>query len=276
MSFKCESLGSELNQVKARLEECVSMVKNWMTSNLLKLNDKKTEMLIVHSSKLSHCIPENTNIRVGSSSVGTAESVRNLGTMFDCNFTMEKNINRVIKTSFGNIKKIYKMRKYITIDATKLLAINLILSHLDYTNSLYQGLPKSCIKRLQRVQNAAARMVFNVSRDSDASELIAKLHWLPVNRRIEYKVLVLIYKAITGQAPKYISNMLIPYRPPRPLRSEEQRKLVPGKGINVRISRRRFSCAGPELWNALPLQIRLAQTVSSFKKQLKTHLFRLQ
>jgi len=199
-------------------------VKNWTTLNLLKLNFKKAEMLIVHSSKLSQCIPEIMNIKVGSSSLGAVESVRNVGTTFDCNFTTEKNINRVIKTSFGNIKK---MRKYATTDATKLLAINLVLSHLDYTNSLYQGLLKSCIKRLQQVQNATIRMVFNVSRDS---ELIGKLHWLPVNIRIEYKVLVLIYNAITGQAPKYVFDMLISYRPLRPLRLEEQKMLVLGKG----------------------------------------------
>ena len=104
--------------------------------------------------------------------------------------------------------------------------------------------------------------------------VLQKLHWLPVKSRIIYKILLLIYKALNGLAPSYLSELLDTYRPSRNLRSSGKLFLTTKKTNTVNYGDRAFSVCAPKLWNNLPLHIRQAKSLSSFKSQLKTHLFK--
>ena len=111
--------------------------------------------------------------------------------------------------------------------------------------------------------------------------VLKELHWLPVNRRIEYKILLFTYKSLIGEAPPYISELVVPYAPPRQLRSEDQKLLeYTFKWSRVRHGKRSFAAAAPELWNAVPVTKRIefanCKTVNSFKSKLKTFLFQLE
>ncbi len=86
-----------------------------------------------------------------------------------------------------------------------------ITSCLDYCNSLYCGLPQTAISCLRVVQNAAARLLTGTKKRDHISQILASLHWLPVKFRIDFKIAVFVYKALSGLAPKYI--LLIPYSP---------------------------------------------------------------
>jgi hypothetical protein len=114
------------------------------------------------------------------------------------------------------------------------------------------GLPKYLTKRLQHVQNAAARLVSLSSKFEHIKPILAELHWLPVEHRIQFKILLITYKALHDQAPGYIKELLVRYEPTHNLRSSKK-NLLQKPIFNLKYySRRAFSKAAPELWNGLP------------------------
>ena len=137
------------------------------------------------------------------------------------------------------------------------------------------GLPFSTIQPLQRVQNSAARLILKKKKSDHISPILSSLHWLPVSQRIEFKFLVLVFKVVRNLAPSYLTDLLSQYMPSRSLRSSSDSSLltIPRPLRLKSIDSRAFSVAGPTLWNHLPPALRQAKSLSSFKSQLKTHLF---
>ncbi|KAG5845395.1 hypothetical protein ANANG_G00138520 [Anguilla anguilla] len=148
----------------------------------------------------------------------------------------------------------------------------MILSRLDYCNSLLAGLPASATRPLQLIQNAAARLVYNLPRDSHVTPLLISLHWLPVQARIRFKTLVLAFQAVKGSAPGYLQKMIRPYKPARSLRSATTGRLIPPP-TRAATRSRLFAVLAPRWWNDLPVEVRTAECLSTFKRKLKTHLF---
>ena len=173
------------------------------------------------------------------------------------------------------LRRIAKIRSYLSVDSVNKLCIALILSRLDYCNSLLADLPDKLMYKLQRIQNHAARLVLRKTRRSNASELLRTLHWLPVRARIEYKISIICFQIVTLNCmPSYLSDLVCHYTPSRTLRSQDENLLsVPRFSLNF-FGKRSFSVFGPITWNSLPSTLRQIQSLATFKKQLKTHLFR--
>ena len=148
-----------------------------------------------------------------------------------------------------------------------------VSSRLDYCNSLFTCLNKASLDRLQLIQNSAARLLTRSNRRCHITPVLASLHWLPIAFRVQFKVLVITYRAMNGQAPPYISDMLEWYVPSRTLRSANQGLLDTPHTNYVTKGDRAFQAVAPNLWNALPKDLRFAASVGIFKNHLKTLLF---
>ena len=147
---------------------------------------------------------------------------------------------------------------------------------MDRCNGLLAGAPSCLLDGLQSVLNAAARLICNRRKYDHVTPLLRDvLHWLPVPFRIEFKLCLLVYRALNGAAPEYLRDFCTTtHSTASGLRLRSQTK------IDLRVRRMRtlfgdraFSAAGPRCWNSLPPAIRLADSVESFKSKLKTHLF---
>ena len=152
-----------------------------------------------------------------------------------------------------------------------------ITYRLDSCNSLLVGLCQEQIAKLQRVHNAAAKLVAGAKKFDHVTPILMELHWLPISYRIRFKILVLTFKCLHGAAPLYLSELVVSYVPQRCLRSAEQHLLVESapKCSRVKLGDRAFARVAPKLWNGLPFDIRACQCFTTFKRLLKTHLFKL-
>ena len=247
-----------------------------MKGNKLKMNEEKTDLLCVgKSDKLKVVFDEiRDGLEVSGQSVHFSESVRSLGIILDCSITMEAHVRHLCQILYLQLRRIGKIRHLLSVDATNKLCVSFILSRLDYCNALFSHLPEKQMHKLQRIQNCAARLVLRQAKHCSAKALLRTLHWLPVRARVEYKLATLSFKCLSSSAPLYLSQLLSPYIPSRTLRSQTAHLLtVPSFNLQT-FGKKSFSVAAPELWNSLPLSLRKTDSLATFKKHLKTHLFK--
>ena len=152
----------------------------------------------------------------------------------------------------------------------------LVVSKVDYCNSLLNGLPARQLDRLQSILNAAARMIFCARKHDHITPLLHELHWLKVKERIQFKLCVLTHRCLHGTAPVYLAEVL--YRTTdvearRRLRSADSTLLLVPTTRRTTLGDRAFSVAGPRAWNGLPRELRETESLSVFRRKLKTHFF---
>ena len=272
LGFKPISSTSKANAT-SKLEACIEDIRKWMAENLLKLNEDKTEVLLI--TPREH--PEGLSLNVGGFDIKPSETPpRNLGVLFDSAMCMDDQINKLCKALNYKIYSIGKIRRYLDKSTTATLVNCLVTSKLDYCNSLLYGVHDYQIDRLQRCHNNAARVITLSRKYDHITPMLYQLHWLPVKYRIIYKVLVTAHKSLNDHGPVYLKDLLEWYQPPRVLRSGKEFLLRLPSWRLKSIGARRFGFAAPYLWNnVLNIELRSESSVEKFKSDLKTHLFRL-
>jgi len=269
----CTSPIDSTKETLSLMEACVKDIRSWMVQNKLKINDDKTEFLILSSPRTS--VDRNTNLTIGTSEITQSKSCRNLGVMFDSHIKMDVHINSVCRSTHFHLRNIGAIRHHLTDSAAAQLVHALVTSRLDYCNSLLYGLPDTMIYRLQRIQNIACRIVCRAPKETHVTPLLKDLHWLQIRDRITFKILLLAYRALNNLAPEYISELIHLHQPVKDLRSGNLLQLaVPTTRLKT-FGDRSFEAAAPKEWNKLPIDIKLSSSIVAFKSNVKTHLFRL-
>ena len=257
------------------MEACLEDMSTWMAEHHLKLNAEKTEFLVMGTKAQTKKIQEPLVITIGDESITASEKARNIGAVMDNELNMIAHVNNVSKSCYVHLRNIGRIRPNLTEDAAATLVHSFIASKLDNLNSLLYGIPDKTIKKLQLIQNNAARIVTRSRKYDHITPILKRLHWLPVSSRIQYKICMLTFKCLHGKAPMYLAEMLTPYRPTRALRSQGQNRLLEKPGRLKTVGDRSFRTAAPKLWNGLPPALRMCDDLDAFKRDLKTHLFRI-
>ena len=249
-------------------------VSNWMTQNFLKLNHNKTEATLIATpamlKKLKH-----SQLSIPGFFTTTTSEVKNLGVIIDSTLSFDSHIQNITETAFFHLKNISKLRPSLNPTTAETLIHAFISSRSDYCNALLFGVSVKSLNRLQYVLNSAARVLTRTRPWQHITPILHQLHWLPVQCRIQFKIILLAFKAQHNLAPSYLSNLLTPYQPTRTLRSTEAHLLSTPSAHLRTMGDRAFSVAGPKLWTSLPLALRQCTSLSTFKSLLKTHLFTL-
>ena len=258
-----------------RLVRCVEDINVWMARNRLKMNCDKTQLIWLGTGQQLRKITIH-DLKLMSDRIPFVASVNNLGFHLDNELTMARHIDAVCRSGFFQLRQLRTVRSSFTADCLKTLVHAFVSSRLDYCNSLLSGVSGIQLKRLQSVQNAAARLISSTRKFDHISPVLHDLHWLPVAKRITYKLAMLVHKCLNGQVPSYLADVCIPVDSlpgRRQLRSAVSGQLFVPR-TNTNIGKRRFDVSGPVAWNSLPATLRIPDmSPSAFGGALKKHLF---
>ena len=162
--------------------------------------------------------------------------------------------------------------------STEILVHAFITSRLDNGNALLYGtnfrVLVSQASACSKCGSSAYYICTRTKKQEHITSVLVSLHWLPIKQRIHYKLLLLAYRVIHGHGPSYLAKLLKPHEPSRQLRSADKNLLVVPRSKSSSYGDQAFSCAVPRLWNALPDTMRKIPTEYTFKKCLKTMLFK--
>ena len=267
-SFSINDLSSSVTSVS----ECIEDIKTWMKSNLLMLNDSKTEVVLLGTKQQLGKL-DNLAISVGNANIIPCSRVKNLGVIFDNNMTMEDSVNNICKTAYFYIRLLGKLRKFLDKETSAMITHAFVTSRLDYCNSLLYGISSSLSAKLPRILDTAARIVTRTKIGDHITPVLKSLHWLPVVQRCAFRTALLTFKVIHGLAPSYLRELIRYRSTSRDLRSINDVMLDVPKSKSC-IGSRAFVFSAPKLWNSLPYDVRTCVSLTTFKSKLKTFLFR--
>ena len=274
LSFRPDDQASQ-DVAVAAMEACIRDIRLWMLQDKLKVNDAKTEFLRTYryqapAEKSWHRLPKDRWLSYYTQQRCGQESGKLVWWDIFYAVPCQQNMS-------SYLHNLSRVRKYLDKKTSECLVHAFITSRLDYCNSLLYGLPDRLISKLQRVQNAAARLVYKAPRFCYTSPILEELHWLPKRDRIKFKVILTTFKAIKGAAPKYLQELIsFKGNSSYGLRSNDSFLLAqPRQRTLTTLGDRTFAVAALTLWNCLPVELRNPNiSIESFKVKLKTHLFR--
>ena len=266
-----------IDEAKHRLSLLLSDIKTWMARRKLKLNNGKTEIMVVKGNLRNVPAADFGVMNFGDTQLQPRESAKNLGVVLDSSLSFRPHIDSIVKTCNFHIRNLYMIKNFVNKKSLIALIHSLIISKVDYCNSLFIGLPNITLKKVQSVLNRAARLIFNLPPRVPTTSSLIGLHWLPVKARVEFKICLITYKALKFDQPTYIRELLTfsSHEFTLGLRSaDDPYHLCEPRAVGERgFADRSFSYTAPRLYNKLPIAIKQIESLNSFKSHLKTFLF---
>jgi hypothetical protein len=189
---------------------------------------------------------------------------------------MTQHISSVARACYFHLRRIRQVKRCLNEPCLRILTQALVISRLDYCNSVLSGLPSSTLQPLSSVLHNAARLIKGLGPRDHITPTLQQLHWLPIHARITFKISLLMYHVQSGTSPSYMASMVTPcsISNTRGLRSSVRGDFTVLR-TNRKFGNRSFSVSGPKAWNSLPTSVRQCTSVAQFKSKLKTHLFSL-
>ena len=251
--------------IRRTIPHCLDLIANWMKKHFLKLNPSKSQVIVFYPKSNSTQVVFDHLMLSDGSYIKISDKVHNLGALTDSTLSFSPHITSIISQGYRLIRGIAGVRKYLSVDHLKTLVHSIIVAKVDHCNSLFYGISSYDSNRLQKFQNSCARLIYGKKKYDHVSGILKELHWLPAEARTYFKILCCVWKCLHGLAPSYLTELIIISRP---------------HTLTLRVPRsqsrsgdRAFSRAGPRLWNALPTDIRLIESLDRFKGQVKHLLF---
>src|SRR6266496_2261474 len=277
-----KSLGDSPEFSRTRLLDCVLAVEHWFLLNDLLLNSSKSEVITFGSAFQINKLLAAPSYSIASTNISPVTHIKIVGVTLDDKLNFDRYVSATCSACSFQLRALRHIRPLIDESTANAFACISISTRLDYCNSLLSGVSVHNISRLQRIQNIAVRVVCNAPRRHSATDLLKKLHWLPVTYRINYKLVLTTFKALTNTAsPSYIRDLINVYEPGRSLRSSSANQLVvpSAKDHNKTVlASRAYQNFAPNLWNNLSPYIRslafsnTPPTIDFLKRKLKADL----
>ena len=274
---------ADLDELTSKINNCLAEIKTWMLENYMKLNESKTELLIIGKPRVLRELQLSVSVRFGEVEVQPTackgDSWKSLGVKLDQSMNMERQLSSVKQKCMWTTSNLKKIGRYLDGDLKLTLVKQLVVSKLDYCNALYVNLPMKSLKKLKSALNCGIRFIYNIEdRSEDLLPYYKRAHILPIEQRIMFKICLLSYKVVYGLAPGYLGELVelekISDETKTRQRSQDLWRLKVPRPSKTKLGDRRFSSCAPVIWNSVPLAIRSTNNNDTFKKLLKTHFFK--
>ena len=256
-----------------KLSSCLSALNSWFSQSQLKLNPTKSKVMFVGSSRLLAKYNLPSVVTRDGTTLPISSKLKILGVTLDSNLNFSHFIFQIIQSSNFHIYAIKQVRKFLLLSTANALFISLVLSRLDYCNSLLCGQPNYLLCNLQALRNHDAKTIFQDDYFSSSSDCFDRLHWLPVSQRCKFKLLWLIVCTLKLEQPTYLFDLLSIRHTRQPLRSLHSSLQLHQPVSSGLFTSRSFSHQAPRLWKSLPFNLRSSPSLMNFSKLLKTHLY---
>ena len=264
-----------ISELLLSMQSWISDVTAWATANMLKLNDNKTELMLVTSKRTKHIHNLPISIAIGNAQFPFKQSVKNLGFTLDCHLTMNAHVSNIARTCYFDLRRLASIRRFLTSTATATLVSAFVLSWIYFCCSLLFGYAHDVTPHLQRIQNYAARVILRLPMSSSITTHIKSLHLLPVKVRSTYKIACSCYRCHSSTAPSYVADMLH-IKPSHTHNSRSSSCTMPlinwPAQSRATLGDRSFSFTSSSVWNSIPNDVRCAPSLWSFISCLKTFL----
>ena len=258
------SLHFQYDLITSQLPKLMSQIKDWMNEYFLKINPDKTEIIVFLPQNMRDNRLINGAFLEGEC-IRFSSTVKSLGFNLDRFLNMEYHVNLTVSLCYKLLSDVARVRNLLSDEDTESLVHSIMSSRLDYGNSLLYGVNKSVLQKYQCVQNYAARIISKRNKRQSVSDVLLNLHWLPIEKRIIFKLLTFTYKILHGMAPECFASFIS-------IRDNDN-LLLHNIYLNSSYGRRSFTYTAPRFWNALPFNIRSSVSLEIFKRLTKNYLF---
>ena len=165
-----------ISELLHSMQSCISDIKAWVTANMLKLNDDKTELMLVSSNRTKHLHGLSTSITIGNAQIPFKQSVNNLGFTLDCHLTTNAHVSNIVRTYYFELRHLASICSFLTCTVTVTLVSAFVLARIDFCSSLLCGSTHDVTSHLQQIQNYAARVILRLPRSSNITTHLKSLH----------------------------------------------------------------------------------------------------
>ena len=190
LQLQMSAPADRISELLHSMQSCMSDIKAWATANMLKLNNNKTELMLVTSRRTMHLHNLPTSVTIVNAQIPFKQTVKNLGFTLDCHLTMNAHVSNIARTCYFELCRLASIRRFLTSTATATLISAFVMSRIDYCNSLLFGSTHDVTSHLQQIQNYvknyAARVTLRLPKSSSITTHLKSLHWLPGKVRITY------------------------------------------------------------------------------------------
>jgi hypothetical protein len=245
-----------------KLERCVEDVRIWLLNNRLCLNTTKSDFILCGSKRQLDKFNDIT-LKVGECQLVRKPFVRNLGVELDETLSFERHVNMVCKNAFYYLRTIANIRRNITTHHASILVHALVLSRINYCCAALVGIKSSLLEKIQRVINAAKRIISNGKNECSATSEI-----LDAVSLINFRALIIVWLSCKGVMPQFISEFFIAKISERNLRSNDE-LLLQLPLVKTEMGKRAFAVAAARLWNSIPADVKCSSSTAVFRVKIK-------
>jgi hypothetical protein len=265
--------GKTIESLEFSLQRDLEEISTWCRRNKMVINPTKTKaMLLTTRQKRAKLGRKSLDVDIDGNPIQMVEVEKLLGIHIDQHLTWDHHIHKLSVILSSKLRLFRRLRFLLPQTTRKLFFNSYILPHFNYCDIIWGSCNATLMDSIFRLQKQAARLILNADTTERSSVLFAKLKWQPLRQRIDMHKAVVVFKILNGMAPTYLSDLFTNTHTihSRSLRSSSHNNIYPPRP-RLELFKNSFAYTGSILWNALPQQVKSANTLSQFKSLYSSH-----